>query len=157
MHGLSESVVRARVALGDVVPKLARRWLADGSLCGYISHVIYIYMKPDLDTLSDGTRRHMLALLQVEPELCVCEMEAALQELQPVISRHLALLRDAGWVTSRREGRRMYYRLAALPDWAQLLVRALAEGGVVPKALSASRSRLERFDGRPVRLTRRAS
>lgn len=114
-------------------------------------------MRPDLDILSDGTRRHMLALLQVEPELCVCELEAALDVIQPVISRHLALLRDAGWVASRREGRRIYYRLAPMPDWAQLLLRGLAEGGVPAKAFSASRSRLARFEGRPVRLTRRAS
>jgi len=99
----------------------------------------------------------MLALLQVEPELCVCEMEAALQELQPVISRHLALLREAGWVDSRREGRRIYYRLAPMPDWAQLLLRGLAEGGVPSKALKAARARLAQFEGRPVRLTRRAS
>lgn len=114
-------------------------------------------MRPDLDTLSDGTRRHMLALLQVEAELCVCEMEAALDVIQPVISRHLALLRDAGWVASRREGRRVYYRLASMPEWASLLLRGLAEGGVPPKELGASRTRLSRFEGRPIRLTRRAS
>jgi ArsR family transcriptional regulator len=114
-------------------------------------------MRFDLDILSDGTRRHMLALLHLEPELCVCELEAALGEIQPVVSRHLALLRDAGWVTSRREGRRVYYRLAPTPAWARLLVRALSEGGVPPKALSAARARLARFEGRPVRLIRAAS
>ena len=114
-------------------------------------------MRLDLDILSDGTRRQMLALLQVEAELCVCELEAALDVIQPVISRHLALLRDAGWVASRREGRRIYYRLAPMPDWARLLLRALAEGGVPSKAMTAARTRLERFEGRPVRLTRRVS
>jgi len=126
--------------------------------CVEIYRTLYIYcMHPDLDILSDGTRRHMLALLQVESELCVCELEAALEVIQPVISRHLALLRDAGWVASRREGRRIYYRLAPMPDWAQLLLRGLAEGGVPPKALKAARARLAQFEGRPVRLTRRAS
>jgi len=114
-------------------------------------------MRPDLDILSDGTRRHLLALLHVEQELCVCELEAALDVIQPVISRHLALLRDARWVASRREGRRMYYRLAPMPEWALLLLRGLAEGGVPSKALTASRTRLSRFEGRPVRLTRRVS
>jgi ArsR family transcriptional regulator, arsenate/arsenite/antimonite-responsive transcriptional repressor len=114
-------------------------------------------MRPDLDVLSDGTRRHVLAMLHVEPELCVCELEAALGEIQPVISRHLAFLRDAGWVTSRREGRRIYYRLAPLPAWAKLLLRGLAEGGVSRKALNAARARLSRFEGRPVKLTRRVS
>ena len=114
-------------------------------------------MRPDLDILSDGTRRHLLALLRLERELCVCELEAALREIQPVISRHLALLRDAGWVVSRREGRRVYYRLAAMPDWARLLLRGFAEGGVPSKALTTSREQLARFEGRPIRLTRTAS
>jgi ArsR family transcriptional regulator len=118
----------------------------------------YIYhMRLDLDILADGMRRHMLAMLQLEQELCVCELEAALGVIQPVISRQLALLRDTGWVASRREGRRVYYRLATMPDWAQLLLRGLAEGGVPAKTLSASRARLARFEGRPVRLTKRAS
>ena len=122
----------------------------------YMAWYIYV-MRPDLDLLSDGTRRHLLALLHVERELCVCELEAALRMIQPVISRHLALLRDAGWVASRREGRRVYYRLAPMPDWAQLLLQGLAEGGVPARALGLSRTQLARFDGRPVRLGRKAS
>lgn len=114
-------------------------------------------MPRDLDVLSDGTRRHLIALLHVEQELCVCEMEAALDVIQPVISRHLALLRDAGWVVSRREGRRIYYRLARMPTWAQLLLRGLAEGGVPLRAMKAALGRLAQFEGRPVRLTRRVS
>lgn len=110
-----------------------------------------------LAVLSDGTRRHIVALLGVQRELCVCEMETALQEMQPVISRHLAVLRAAGWVWSRREGRRVYYRLATLPGWARLLVRALATGGVPPRTLRASRARLARFERRAPRRTRSAS
>ena len=36
-------------------------------------------MRPDLDLLSDRTRRHLLALLHLERELCVCELVAALR------------------------------------------------------------------------------
>ena len=114
-------------------------------------------MSHDLDILADGTRRHILGLLHAESELCVCELEAALDLIQPVISRQLAVLRDAGWVSARREGRWIYYSLAESPSWAQLLLRALAEGGVPAKDLAASRSRLARFKGRPVRLARRVS
>jgi len=114
-------------------------------------------MRPDLDILADRTRRHLLALLHLERELCVCELVAALREIQPIVSRQLALLRDAGWVASRREGRRVYYRLAPMPDWAQLLLRGFAEGGVPPRALTTSREQLARFEGRPIRLTRQAS
>lgn len=110
-----------------------------------------------LDILADGTRRHLVALLFAEQELCVCELVAAFRELQPVISRHLALLREAHWVVARREGRRMYYRLAPMPAWAESILRGLVAGGVPRRQWTAARTRLLRFEGRPVRLTRRAS
>ena len=64
--------------------------------------------------------------------------------------------RDAG-DDYHREGRRVYYRLASLPDWAQLVLCGLAEGGVPSRELTTSRLKLTRFDGRPVRLGRTAS
>lgn len=109
-------------------------------------------MPLNLDTLSDATRRTILALLAVEGELCVCELEAALDLIQPVVSRQLAVLRDAGWVDGRREGRRMFYRLTEMPHWGGLIVRGYAEGGVPDAILGAARDRLQRFEGRPVRL-----
>ncbi len=99
----------------------------------------------------------MLALLMVEGEVCVCEFVAALQELQPGVSRHLALLRDGGWITSRREGTWMHYRLARLPGWARNILQAFVEGGVPPEELRKARSRLAAFSGRPARTARRAA
>jgi len=43
--------------------------------------------------------------------LCVCELVDSLGESQPNVSRHLRLLQAAGLVTSRREGRWIYYDL----------------------------------------------
>lgn len=45
--------------------------------------------------VADDTRLRCLLLLVQEGELCVCELMTALNESQPKISRHLALLRDA--------------------------------------------------------------
>ncbi|HEY0994846.1 MAG TPA: metalloregulator ArsR/SmtB family transcription factor [Gemmatimonadaceae bacterium] len=115
-------------------------------------------MRPDLDVLADATRRSMLTLLALEQELCVCELEAALDAPQPAVSRHLALLRDTGWVEGRREGRRIFYRLrAALPGWAHQLVAAYVAGGVSAAEVKTARRRLHAFPGRPVRLARAAS
>lgn len=108
-------------------------------------------VNPNLDLLGDPTRRCMLALLAVEGEVCVCEFVAALEELQPGVSRHLSMLRAGGWLTSRREGTWMHYRLARLPRWARTLLDALVGGGVPPETLRSARSRLAAFPGRPRR------
>ncbi len=104
-----------------------------------------------LDALADGTRRRLLALIADHGELCVCELAAAIDEVQPKVSRHLAVLRDAGWLATRREGTWIHYRLRPLPPWAQAIAQALIEGGVPPKDLDASVRRLRRFPGRPLR------
>ena len=108
-------------------------------------------MSPNIDLLGDPTRRCMLALLAIEGEVCVCEFVAALEDLQPSVSRHLALLRDGGWIMSRREGTWMHYRLARLPKWARTLLDALVEGGVPPETLRRVKGRLNSFSGRPPR------
>jgi DNA-binding transcriptional ArsR family regulator len=46
-------------------------------------------------------------------ERCVCEMTGPLDVSQPLVSHHLALLRDAGLVRMRDEGARTYYSI----DW----------------------------------------
>jgi ArsR family transcriptional regulator len=102
------------------------------------------------DVLADGTRRRILALLVRQGELCVCELTAALDEIQPKISRHLALMKDARLVSPRREGTWMHYRLTeALPVWTVDLLRALGDGAV--PELDADLERLASMNGRPER------
>ncbi|RLA42414.1 MAG: transcriptional regulator [Gammaproteobacteria bacterium] len=83
-------------------------------------------MKPEafFSILSDPTRLRTLMLIQAEGEVCVCELTFTLNESQPKISRHLALMREAGIVESRREGTWMHYRInPLLPNWAQEVVQ----------------------------------
>lgn len=61
--------------------------------------------------LSDETRLRILALLAID-EMCVCDLMAILDLPQSTVSRHLATLRNAGWVEDRRQGVWMYYRLS---------------------------------------------
>jgi ArsR family transcriptional regulator len=61
--------------------------------------------------LTEPIRLRILALLR-EGELCVCELVEVLRMPQSTVSRHLALLKGAGWVAERRQGVWMYYRLA---------------------------------------------
>lgn len=61
--------------------------------------------------LGDTTRLRLLNLMGSQ-ELCVCYFVEVLGQPQPKISRHLAYLRNAGLVMSRREGTWMHYRIA---------------------------------------------
>lgn len=61
--------------------------------------------------LSDETRLRIICLL-LEGELCVCDIMAVLQLPQSTVSRHLAYLKNSGWVDDRRCGVWMYYSLA---------------------------------------------
>ena len=60
---------------------------------------------------ADPTRLRILSLL-TKGELCVCEIVDILDVPQPTASRHLAYLRKAGLVQSRKDGLWMHYKLA---------------------------------------------
>jgi ArsR family transcriptional regulator, lead/cadmium/zinc/bismuth-responsive transcriptional repressor len=60
---------------------------------------------------SDATRLRILGALSVG-ELCVCDIGAVLGMTQSAVSHQLAVLRAAGLVAYRREGKTVYYRLA---------------------------------------------
>ena len=77
--------------------------------------------------LSEEPRLRILALL-LNGELCVCDLMAVLQLPQSTISRHLAYLRNTGWVKGRRRGVWMYYRLAEMETpFAKELVALLGK------------------------------
>ncbi|MGH7510230.1 MAG: ArsR/SmtB family transcription factor [Gemmatimonadales bacterium] len=76
--------------------------------------------------LSDPTRLSILERLRFG-ERCVCDMTDALDAAQSRLSFHLKVLKDAGLVTDRREGRWMYYTLNPDSlDQARELIEALA-------------------------------
>ena len=79
--------------------------------------------------LSNDARLRCMMLLTAEKELCVCEFTHALGLVQPAVSRHLALLREAGIVLDRREGLWIHYRLHPdLPQWAMDVLQVTAKG-----------------------------
>ncbi|MFT5874188.1 MAG: ArsR family transcriptional regulator [Clostridium sp.] len=60
--------------------------------------------------LSDETRLRILVLLY-HKKLCVCQIQGILEEGQPKISKHLAKLRDMGFVKDERQEQFIYYYL----------------------------------------------
>ncbi len=76
-----------------------------------------------LAALADPTRRELLALL-AQGELAAGELAGRFPVSRPAISRHLRVLREAGLVRSRVEGRRRLYALDPRPlreldDWLE--------------------------------------
>jgi ArsR family transcriptional regulator len=72
-------------------------------------------METLFQALGDATRLRILGLL-LTGEVCVCHIHESLKVSQPKASRHLAYLRRAGLVETRREGLWIYYRLAEATD-----------------------------------------
>ena len=79
--------------------------------------------------LSDETRLSIVMLLREARELCVCDLCSATAESQPKVSRHMALLRESGLVSDRREGKWVYYRLS--PTMPAGLPPSLTTAGTV--------------------------
>ena len=72
-------------------------------------------METVFKALADTTRLRILGLL-LTGEVCVCHIHESLKISQPKASRHLAYLRKAGLVDTRRDGLWIHYRMAVLPD-----------------------------------------
>lgn len=95
--------------------------------------------------LADETRLRSLLLVQLEGELCVCELTHALDEIQPKVSRHLAQLRKCELLVDRRQGQWIFYRLnPSLPDWAKSVLAVTAANSSVFLKDNSDRLRLMR-------------
>src|SRR6478672_13727576 len=73
--------------------------------------------------LSDATRLSIIEMLR-DGERCVCELQAELDAAQSRLSFHLRVLKEAGLITDRRDGRWSYYAIApgALSEVHDLVV-----------------------------------
>ncbi|GBE47502.1 HTH-type transcriptional repressor AseR [bacterium BMS3Bbin12] len=81
--------------------------------------------------LADETRLRIIRLLVVTAEeACLCELVDSLREPSYKLSRHLKILRQAGLLSSQKEGRWVYHRLVPKPSCLEMLyatVRALPD------------------------------
>jgi len=67
-------------------------------------------MEKIMKLLSDNTRLRILMLL-TRRELCVCQIMGVLGVSQPLVSRNLKLLGDAGFLAERKEGKLVFYSM----------------------------------------------
>jgi DNA-binding transcriptional ArsR family regulator len=68
------------------------------------------------NALADGTRRAILDLLRRSESMTAGAIAASFATIsRPAVSRHLRVLRDAGLVQAREDGREWHYRLDIAP------------------------------------------
>jgi DNA-binding transcriptional ArsR family regulator len=71
--------------------------------------------------LGDPTRFALAATLGEADELCVCDLSWVLERAENLVSHHLRVLRSAGLVESRRDGKMVMY---SLTERGRLLLEA---------------------------------
>ena len=109
----------------------ARRWRRTAQVLKALGHPSRLFL---VDHLARGER-------------CVCELTALVGADVSTVSRHLAVLRDAGLVADERRGAQVFYRLVGA-DALELMRRA---DGVVQGTLAREHAALAAFaidDGR---------
>lgn len=97
--------------------------------------------------LADKTRLRILALLG-NNEVCVCHIHDTLGLPQPTVSRHLAYLRRAGLVDTRRDGVWMHYQVArSLDQHVKTVVKAAVDAMTKAPATAQDRKQFQRAFG----------
>lgn len=91
-----------------------------------------------VSALSDESRVMILAFLLEHGRCCVCEIEASLNMAQSTLSRHLKILKEAGFLAISRKGARSYYEVKAESQMhANLLKEVEALGLKIPIKICA--------------------
>jgi ArsR family transcriptional regulator len=93
--------------------------------------------------LSEETRLRIIKLLE-HGELCVCDLVAALGLVQPKVSFHLAVLKEAGFIKDRKEGKWTHYRLDDSDLLRRFLILSVIER-IPEDAVTADARRLGAF------------
>ncbi len=76
--------------------------------------------------LSDGTRLKMLKIME-RGEICVCDLVSVLDMSQPKISFHLNVLKKAGLIKDRKQGKWVHYSINGLDIFRRFLVLSVTE------------------------------
>lgn len=98
--------------------------------------------------LGDELRLALMLLIQHQQSVCVCELTEAFAVAQPKVSRHLAILRDAGLLETERRGQWVYYSVSPrLPEWVARVLSETVQGNV--SLLDEPLARLRAMSDRP--------
>jgi len=69
-----------------------------------------IFLKT-VSSINDETRLRILRFINENDEVCVCDIENSFNMIQSRVSRHLKILKEAGFLKVDRKGRWAYYSI----------------------------------------------
>jgi ArsR family transcriptional regulator, arsenate/arsenite/antimonite-responsive transcriptional repressor len=93
--------------------------------------------------LSEETRLRILKLLE-NGELCVCDIVAALDTIQPKVSFHLSTLKESGLIKDRKQGKWVHYSINDSDMFRRFLLLSALER-ISPEAVLEDSRRLADF------------
>lgn len=93
--------------------------------------------------LSDETRLRILKLLE-DGELCVCDIVSALDIIQPKVSFHLSVLKEAGLIKDRKQGKWINYSIDDSDMFKRLLILSVFEK-ISETEVAEDKKRLKKF------------
>ncbi|MBF0356970.1 MAG: helix-turn-helix transcriptional regulator [Magnetococcales bacterium] len=96
--------------------------------------------------LSEPLRIRLLSIISTAKDICVCDLVAITGVSQSMVSRHLAYLRNSGWLHARREKLWMHYSIAKQDDeMAQAILKALQQHGPLSKQINIDLANLSKL------------
>lgn len=78
-----------------------------------------------VSALNDETRLKILAFIVKHQRVCVCDIENSFEMIQSRVSRHLKILKEAGFLSVEREGRWAYFQFAPLSEFHKEMVKQI--------------------------------
>ena len=85
-----------------------------------------IFLKT-IGSINDETRLKILHFIDVNGEICVCDIENSFEMIQSRISRHLKILKDGGFLKVDRRGRWAYYSIRTpLDEFRQSILKEIS-------------------------------
>ena len=77
--------------------------------------------------INDETRVKILNFINTHGEVCVCDIENSFEMIQSRVSRHLKILKDAGFLKVDRRGRWAYYSVRSpLDEFRQAILKEIS-------------------------------
>lgn len=85
-----------------------------------------IFLKT-IGSINDETRLRILNFIDINGEVCVCDIENSFDMIQSRISRHLKILKEAGFLKVDRRGRWAYYSIRKpLDEFRQSILKEIS-------------------------------